>query len=71
MHAANFTLSRYLERIGHAGDLRADSATLAALMRRQLFSVPFENLDVQAGRVVSLAPEDIVDKILARGRGGY
>ena len=33
--------------------------------------MPFENLDVQAGLGVSLAPEDIADKILARGRGGY
>lgn len=71
MHAENFSLSRYLERIGHAGAARADHATLAALMRRQLFTVPFENLDVQAGQVVSLVPEDIVDKIVARGRGGY
>jgi N-hydroxyarylamine O-acetyltransferase len=40
-------------------------------MRCQLFSVPFENLDVQAGKIVSLVPEDIVDKIIGRNRGGY
>lgn len=40
-------------------------------MRHQLFSVPFENLDVQAGKVVSLIPEEISDKILHQGRGGY
>ncbi|MDR6603876.1 N-hydroxyarylamine O-acetyltransferase [Achromobacter deleyi] len=71
MHADNFTLARYLERIGHDGDTRPDITTVAALMRRQLFTVPFENLDVQAGRVVSLVPEDIVEKILERHRGGY
>ncbi|RBL87459.1 arylamine N-acetyltransferase [Streptomyces cavourensis] len=71
MQARNFTLSRYLERIGHDGPVAPDIATVAALMRRQLFTVPFENLDVQAGLGVSLVPEDIVDKILERGRGGY
>jgi arylamine N-acetyltransferase len=40
-------------------------------MRHQLFSVPFENLDVQAGKIVSLAPDDIADKVLKKGRGGY
>ncbi len=40
-------------------------------MRCQLSTVPFENLDVQAGRVVSLIPEDICSKIVERGRGGY
>lgn len=37
------------------------------LMRHQLFSVPFENLDVQAGKIVSLAPDDIVEKVLKKG----
>jgi N-hydroxyarylamine O-acetyltransferase len=40
-------------------------------MRQQLFTVPFENLDVQAGKVVSLIPEEIVAKIIQRRRGGY
>ncbi len=40
-------------------------------MRAQLFSVAFENLDVQAGKIVSLVPEQIVDKIIGQGRGGY
>lgn len=71
MHADNFNLARYLERIGHDGGTRPDIATVAALMRRQLFTVPFENLDVQAGRVVSLVPEAIVEKIVERRRGGY
>ena len=39
-------------------------------MRAQLFTVPFENLDVQAGKIVSLVPEDIAGKLLGGGRGG-
>ncbi|QZN97972.1 arylamine N-acetyltransferase [Symbiopectobacterium purcellii] len=71
MHSDNFDLSTYLRRINYTAQVSADSATLNALMRHQLFSVPFENLDVQAGKVISLVPEEIVDKLLHRGRGGY
>ena len=39
-------------------------------MRCQLFSVPFENLDIQQAKVVSLVPEEIYQKIVDRQRGG-
>lgn len=71
MHADNFDLAAYFDRIGYVGLPGADIATVTEIMARQLQSVPFENLDVQAGKVVSLAPEDIVDKIVRRRRGGY
>jgi len=71
MHAENFSLQQYFDRIGFHGDAKADLATLSALMQHQIFSVPFENLDVQAGKVVSLVPEDIVAKIVGNRRGGY
>ncbi|MDE2594080.1 MAG: arylamine N-acetyltransferase [Burkholderiales bacterium] len=71
MHAHNFELSSYLRRIGFEGPARPDIETVAQMMRRQLMTVPFENLDVQAGKVVSLVPEDIVDKIVNHPRGGY
>lgn len=71
MKPANFDLSSYLSRIGFNGNPVADFETLKRLMRCQLFSVPFENLDVQAGQVPSLAPEAICDKIVERRRGGY
>lgn len=71
MQAQNFDLKRYLARIGFEGEAKADLATLTELMRLQLRSVPFENLDVQAGQVVSLVPEDIVQKTVHQQRGGY
>lgn len=71
MHAENFSLSAYFERIAYRGEIKADLATLRSLMRHQLLSVPFENLDVQAGKIISLVPEDIVAKIVQRRRGGY
>lgn len=71
MHASNFVLDDYLSRIGYHGPRDASAATLAQLMRAQLFTVPFENLDVQAGKIVSMTPEDIVQKIVYQPRGGY
>ncbi|PJR64580.1 arylamine N-acetyltransferase family protein [Raoultella sp. T31] len=71
MHSDNFDLSLYFRRIGYSGHAAADTATLHALMRHQLFSIPFENLDVQAGHIVSMVPDDIADKLLRQRRGGY
>ncbi|MCG7367467.1 arylamine N-acetyltransferase [Pantoea sp. ACRSH] len=71
MLSKNFDLSTYFRRINYTGAATADTATLHAMMRHQLFSIPFENLDVQAGKIVSLLPEDIADKLLQQGRGGY
>lgn len=71
MRAANFVLSDYFDRIGYVGTTECNLQTLIDLMRAQLFSVPFENLDVQQGKIVSMVPEDIVEKIIYRKRGGY
>ena len=71
MQANNFFLTKYCERIGYENELKANEQTLKGLMRHQLMTVPFENLDVQAGKVVSLVPEEIVEKIINRNRGGY
>lgn len=71
MTASNFNLADYLSRIGYAGEVHADVATLTRLMQQQLRSIPFENTEVQAGRIPSMVPEDIVDKVINCRRGGY
>ncbi|MBV5328300.1 MAG: arylamine N-acetyltransferase [Chlorobium sp.] len=71
MKSDNFNLEAYFARIGFEADASADFATLKGIMRCQLFSVPFENLDVQQGKIVSLVPEEIYRKIVDRKRGGY
>jgi N-hydroxyarylamine O-acetyltransferase len=71
MQASNFKLAEYFKRIGYRSEPKTDIATVAEIMRCQLFTTPFENLDVQAGRIISLVPEDIVEKIVTRNRGGY
>jgi N-hydroxyarylamine O-acetyltransferase len=71
MRVESFNFADYCRRIGFSGKAEANVETLATLMRCQLFSVPFENLDVQAGKIVSLEPQDIVNKIVYHPRGGY
>ncbi|HSC67355.1 MAG TPA: arylamine N-acetyltransferase [Cellvibrio sp.] len=71
MHAQNFILADYFQRIGFVPGGELDAAGLRTLMRCHLQSIPFENLDVQAGKIVSLVPEDIVNKIVYSNRGGY
>lgn len=71
MQAKNFILADYFQRIGFAIDPVVNADSLCKLMRAQLYTIPFENLDVQAGKIVSMVPEDIVDKIVHRKRGGY
>lgn len=71
MDKSTFSLDRYLDRIHFRGQAKATLGTVIRLMRCQLMSIPFENLDVQAKKIVSINPNDIVDKLVNRKRGGY
>jgi N-hydroxyarylamine O-acetyltransferase len=71
MYTEQFSLDDYFNRIKYKGGRTPDVGTLFSIMRAQLRSVPFENLDVQAGKIVSIVPEDIVNKIVYHNRGGY
>lgn len=64
-------LDAYLERIGLDGTGDPSEATLLALYRAHLRSVRFENLDIFLKGSVSVDLEDIQEKIVFRGRGGY
>lgn len=68
---AGFDRARYLDRIGAAAPVRADLAALGVLMRAHLDRVPFENLDLQLGRVPPETVDAIFDKVVGRGRGGW
>lgn len=71
IEASNFDLQQYLNRINFSGEIKLDLAGIKKLMQSQLFSVPFENLDVQAGKTISLIGDDIVNQIVTKNRGGY
>lgn len=69
--AVGFNRERYLRRIGAAAPARPDLATLGVLVRAHLAHVPFENLDVQLGRVPPVTVDGIFDKVVDHGRGGW
>ena len=64
-------LQDYFERIGFTGIARPDRETLARLLRCHVFAVPFEALDVQLGRPLTIAVEDAYQKIVVQRRGGW
>jgi N-hydroxyarylamine O-acetyltransferase len=61
----------YLDRIGDNGPLTPTGATLRALHRQHMLTVPFENLDIGLGHEIVLDPERFVDKIVRQHRGGF
>jgi N-hydroxyarylamine O-acetyltransferase len=61
----------YLQRIGLSHPQAPTLASLRAIHRAHLLSIPYENLDVQLGRHVGLSPAPIFDKIVRHGRGGW
>ena len=61
----------YLIRIGYNRPLTPTVATLRALHRQHMLTVPFENLDIGLGREIVLDPEGFVDKIVRQRRGGF
>src|SRR5579862_4517964 len=64
-------LGAYLDRIGFRDEPRPDLGTLKALHRAHLLAVPYENLDVQFGRALTIEPHAAFDKIVTRRRGGW
>jgi N-hydroxyarylamine O-acetyltransferase len=60
-----------LARIGYHGPRAADAATLTALHRAFVMSVPFENLDIGIGRPIRLDTPALFDKIVRNKRGGF
>jgi N-hydroxyarylamine O-acetyltransferase len=67
----SFDLDAYLRRIGHAGPVAPDLATLQALVFHHACAIPFENLDPLLGRPPLLDPASLQRKLVAGRRGGY
>jgi len=65
------TVEAYLERIGVSRPEVLDVAALGVLHRAHLLAVPFENLSLHLAEPVSLDPDDLIDKIVTRRRGGF
>jgi N-hydroxyarylamine O-acetyltransferase len=67
---ADLDLEAYLARIGHDGDRTPTAATLQALQRAHVLSVPWDNLDMALRRPVRLDVEGLQDKLVRQRRGG-
>src|SRR5438132_13873753 len=61
----------YLERIGYRGPTRPSSRVLRRLHRRNLLTIPFENLDIHLHRPIILNEAALYDKIIQHRRGGF
>ena len=64
-------IDRYFERIGWGGDQRPTLGTLTGVLKAQMSSIPFENLDVLLHRPLRLDLDSIEAKLVAARRGGY
>jgi len=64
-------VEEYLDRLAVPPPPAADEASLRALHRAHLLSVPFENLDIHLGRPIRLEPEALFQKIVRERRGGF
>ena len=64
-------IDAYLARIGLHHRPPPTLAGLTELHRAHLLAIPYENLDVQLGRPVTIARPAIYEKIVNRRRGGW
>lgn len=71
MDNIEFNLDQYFKRIGYNGTTNISLNTLRALHHAQLYSIPFENFDIQLGRGINLDPDHLFDKLVNHNRGGY
>ena len=61
----------YLTRIQYKQAVKLNLETLRALHQHHLLKVPFENLDIQWQRPLSLEIQDLFQKIITNNRGGF
>jgi N-hydroxyarylamine O-acetyltransferase len=64
-------LTAYLARIGLAGPLAPDRASLARIVAAHTASIPFEGIDGMLGKPVVLDHEVLMAKLVHGGRGGF
>jgi N-hydroxyarylamine O-acetyltransferase len=69
--AVGVGLDAYFARIGYSGPRAPTLEVLRALHALHPAAIPFENLDVLAGRTIEISPAAVDDKLIARRRGGF
>jgi len=66
-------ISRFFQRIGMDPNTKIELSTelLAKVQSSCVLNIAYENLDILAGKPLSLESEALYDKIVVRRRGGY
>lgn len=64
-------LAAYLTRLGIPAPSGPTLEALAALHQAHVLAIPFENVDIQLGRPISLELPALEAKLVRGGRGGY
>src|SRR4051812_13682560 len=64
-------LDAYFRRVRYVGAREPTLETLQTLQRLHIEAIPFEAIDVLLGRLISLEPSAVDDKLIGRRRGGY
>ncbi|CAL8349951.1 unnamed protein product [Merluccius merluccius] len=65
-------LEEYFQRIGFCGPFeKPDLATLTAIHKNNVMTIPFENLSIHCGEKIVLDLESIFNKIVRGCRGGW
>jgi N-hydroxyarylamine O-acetyltransferase len=64
-------VASYLARLAYRDPTEPTVETLRALHRAHLLAVPFENLDIAAGRKIVVDEEAILRKVVEQRRGGF
>jgi N-hydroxyarylamine O-acetyltransferase len=67
----NDKVKRYLTRIGFDAAPTLSRETLDTLQTLHYQSVPYENLDILAGKLLSFEVDDLYAKVVDHRRGGY
>lgn len=71
MNKQQFDRDAYLQHVGYVEKTAPTVDTLIALHHAQLYTIPFENFDIQLGRAINLDSEVIFEKLVQKNRGGY
>ncbi len=69
--APEVDLDAYFARIGYDGPRAATLEVLQSLHALHPANIPFEAIDVFNDKPISIAPEDVDQKLIHEGRGGY
>jgi len=64
-------VARYFDKIGYAGPFTPTRDVLARIALAHTTTIPFENLDPLAGKIVALDVPSLFGKLVEERRGGY